>query len=245
MIVGQHGEAALGVMTSALLSLAAQFAPAGPSSARFYILDGTPDDAPWAGALGEVGDILPHEVVRVDRHGVKAVLGDLAREVERRLEAPVNSGPEVFLLLCNLGRFRELRRTDEFDLGAARDSSVPSAALETILREGPTLGIYVLAWCDGLNSLNRVFNRAAQHEFGAKVVFQVASSDSIQLLDTPVAGRLGPHRALFLDEEQGVLEKFRPYSVPPREWLAWVDGRFRERRGFSEPGHFSAIPYTI
>ena len=57
----------------------------------------------------------------------------------------------------------------------------------------------------------------------------MSSSDSVQLLDTPLASRLGQHRALFFDEEQGALEKFRPYSVPPREWLNWVRGQFRNR----------------
>ncbi len=57
----------------------------------------------------------------------------------------------------------------------------------------------------------------------------MSSSDSVQLLDTPLASRLGQHRALFLDEQQGALEKFRPYSVPPRDWLNWVQGRFRDR----------------
>jgi hypothetical protein len=77
--------------------------------------------------------------------------------------------------------------------------------------------------------LNRVFTRALLREFGSRVVFQLGMSDSVQLLETPLASRLGEHRALFLEDEQGVLEKFRPYSVPPPEWIAWVHDRFRER----------------
>src|SRR5262249_51460482 len=46
LIVGQNDEAALGIAASILVSLAAQFPPAGSatirSGARFYILDGTP-----------------------------------------------------------------------------------------------------------------------------------------------------------------------------------------------------------
>jgi DNA segregation ATPase FtsK/SpoIIIE, S-DNA-T family len=33
---------------------------------------------------------------------------------------------------------------------------------------------------------------------------------------------LGVHRALFSSEEDGRLEKFRPYGLPSDEWLAWV-----------------------
>jgi S-DNA-T family DNA segregation ATPase FtsK/SpoIIIE len=242
LIIGQDGESALGVMTSSLLSLASQFEPDGPSSARFYILDGTPDDVPWSGALAQVADILPHTVRRGGRPDVDALLAELAQDVERRLEGEVVGGPDVFLFLSDLGRFRSLRRADDYDFATPREPFNASVALETILREGPPLGVYVLAWCDGLNSLKRVFSRAAQQEFGAKVAFQMPSTDSVQWLDGPLASRLGQHRALFLDEEQGGIEKFRPYCVPPREWLDWVHGRFRRCRLASDSGAFPPSP---
>ena len=37
-----------------------------------------------------------------------------------------------------------------------------------------------------------------------------------------MASKLGVHRALFLSEDQGKLEKFRPYGVPSQEWLDWM-----------------------
>jgi DNA segregation ATPase FtsK/SpoIIIE, S-DNA-T family len=39
------------------------------------------------------------------------------------------------------------------------------------------------------------------------------------LMDTPVASKLGPQRAIYYTEDQGKLEKFRPYALPPIEWL--------------------------
>jgi hypothetical protein len=229
LVVGQEGEAAVGVLAAALLSLAAQYPPAGPLAARFSILDGSLAEAPWAGALALVADALPHAVAAGGRHDVGPVLAELAREVERRLEVGAAAGPDLFLLLCDAGRFRELRRSDDYDFGAARDPSRPPAALEAILRDGASVGVYVLAWCDGVNGVNRTFSREARRAFGSKVAFQMRESDSSLLLDTPQAGRLGHHRALFVDEDQGVEEKFRPYELPSRDWLARVRGRFRAR----------------
>jgi serine/threonine protein kinase len=229
LIVGQNGERAMGVIAAAVVSLAAQYRPLGPSAARFSIIDGSPDDAPWAHSLPELCDALPHDVDRCGRGDAAIALAGLAREVEARHSAGSGDWPETFVVITNLGRFRELRRADEFDLAASRDATSPGAALEILIREGPTVGVYVLAWCDGLTSLNRVFTRALLREFGSRVVFQLGMSDSVQLLETPLASRLGEHRALFLEDEQGVLEKFRPYSVPPPEWIAWVHDRFRER----------------
>ena len=49
-----------------------------------------------------------------------------------------------------------------------------------------------------------------------RVLFQMSANDSGHLLDAPWASKLGPRRALFASEEQGRLERFRPYSAPTR-----------------------------
>ena len=55
-----------------------------------------------------------------------------------------------------------------------------------------------------------------------RVVFQMGANDSSTLMDTPIASRLGPQRAIYYTEDQGKIEKFRPYALPALEWLrAW------------------------
>jgi hypothetical protein len=51
------------------------------------------------------------------------------------------------------------------------------------------------------------------------VLFQMSAADSSNLIDSPAANKLGPNRALAYSEEQGVMEKFRPYALPERAWL--------------------------
>ncbi|MGC3971032.1 MAG: hypothetical protein QM775_27960 [Pirellulales bacterium] len=46
----------------------------------------------------------------------------------------------------------------------------------------------------------------------------MSQNDSSNLIDSPLASRLGPNRALLFSEEQGRLEKFRPYSLPDDDW---------------------------
>ena len=50
-------------------------------------------------------------------------------------------------------------------------------------------------------------------------------ADSATLIDTPLASQLGPHRAWFFNEEDGRLQKFRPYAPPTSEWLEEVRRR--------------------
>jgi hypothetical protein len=57
----------------------------------------------------------------------------------------------------------------------------------------------------------------------------MSGSDSSQLIDNPLASKLGPQRALFIHEETGTFEKFRPYAFPTTEWLGELSTRLRER----------------
>ena len=97
-----------------------------------------------------------------------------------------------------------------------------------ILREGPLVGVHVLVWCDGLNNLNRTFDRQALREFEQRVLFQMSPNDSSHLIDSPFASRLGPFRALFSNEDEGILEKFRPYTMPGDDVVG--TGQARARR---------------
>ncbi|MFZ1239109.1 MAG: hypothetical protein WAV66_07150, partial [Anaerolineae bacterium] len=95
----------------------------------------------------------------------------------------------------------------------------PAQQFATILREGPDVGIHTLVWCDTMTNLNRTLDRRILREFGLRVAFQMSTEDSSALLDTPAAGKLGPYRALFYSEDEGRLEKFRPYGAPADAWL--------------------------
>jgi hypothetical protein len=234
LIVGQNDEAAHAIMAASLLGLAAQYPPRESettrSGARFAILDGTPEDSELADCLARVAGVLPHPVDLGAYRDVARILSEVAAEVERRQQPGADDGPEIFLLIQDLPRFRELRRReDDFGFSRREGDATPADNLRTIVREGPVLGIHLLAWCDNLNNLNRIFDNQALREFEMRVLFQMSPTDSAHLLDAPHASRLGPHRAYFSSGEQNRLEKFRPYGFPAREWLEWVRGQFARR----------------
>jgi DNA segregation ATPase FtsK/SpoIIIE, S-DNA-T family len=224
LIVGQNQEAALGIMASTLISLAAHYPPGGDATvrrgARFYLLDGTPEDDPAAGSLGRVAAVLPHGVDVGDWREVSRVLSEVGAELSRRQEAKTD-GPEIFLLVHDLARFRDLRRReDDFSFSRREEEAGPADHIEPILRDGPVLGIHLIAWCDTVSNLNRHFAHQILREFEMRVLFQMSPTDSGHMLDAPHASKLGPHRAFFASEEQNRLEKFRPYGLPRPEWLS-------------------------
>jgi hypothetical protein len=211
-----------------LLGLAVQI-----PAARFFVLDGTPGDSPQAGILDSVGSVIPQQVMVGGWREVGIILGQVAAEVERRQQAPHEAHVPMFLILFGLPRFRDLRRNeDDFGFGRRSEEKAanPAQQLGTFLKEGPGLGVHTIIWCDGLNNLNRSFDRSGLREFGMRVLFPMSAADSSTLIDNPAASKLGVHRALFHSEDSSEPEKFRPYAVPGEEWLAWI----RERLGKHE-----------
>jgi hypothetical protein len=161
------------------------------------------------------------------------VVGEIAEEVDRRSANPDAEVAPIYLFLNDLARFRDLRKGDD-DFGFSRfgeeeKAASPAKQLGNILREGPAVGVHTIVWCDSLNNANRAFDRQALREFELRILFQMSANDSSALIDTPVASRLGQNRAFFHSEEEGRLEKFRPYSLPDDAWLAEVRDQLRER----------------
>ena len=235
LVIGHQEETALGLLVAGVVSLAAQFPPAGmtdnPLGAAFYVLDGTRPDSPLAGHFAELARWLPHPIKIAPPRGAPALLAELADELARRELAPHEGYPPLYLLVYDLGRFRDLRKADD-DFSFSRsdgDKASPASQFAKLLREGPAVGIHAIVWCDTYNNVNRVLDRQGLRDLELRVLFQMNAADSSNLVDSPIASQLGMHRALFYDEGQGRLEKFRPFGMPPEQWLAAVRERFQQR----------------
>jgi hypothetical protein len=134
------------------------------------------------------------------------------------------------LFIHDLPRFRDLRRREEeFSFSRREEEAGPADHLDSILREGAALGVHLVVWCDSVSNLNRYFTHQVLREFEMRVLFQMSPADSGHMLDLPLASKLGARRALFHSEEQNRIEKFRPYGIPPEEWLKWVEGQLARR----------------
>ena len=235
LIVGQREDLATSILSMATVSLAAGSDPypggvVGKAS-RFVLFEPAIAEEHPETMLSRLTEHLPHEIEVVSRLGVTDAFRDLAAEVQRRLDEQILDAESVFVVIRDLARFREIRR-NENDFGfsmSGEQEATPAQQLVTILRDGPTVGIHAVIWCDSLTNLQRTFERGTLKEFELRVLFQMSGTDSSQLVENPAAGRLGEQRALFVQEETGTLEKFRPYQFPSDEWLTNLSARLRSR----------------
>jgi hypothetical protein len=202
-----------------------------PTGAKFYVLDGARADAPEAGFWNRIAPVVPHGMTIAGPREAAAVLGELAAELASRQQEARDRGPSIYLFLYNMGRFRDIRKEDEFSFGGYDDNkpASPAKQLTTLLREGPAFGIHVLAWADSFGTVNRILDRQGLRDFEMRIAFPMSATDSSSLIDAADAGSLGVHRAILYDEGQGRMEKFRPYGLPSAEWLAEVQAILQGR----------------
>jgi hypothetical protein len=99
--------------------------------------------------------------------------------------------------------------------------------LQKIISVGPSHGIHVIATLDTYNNVNRFLGRKGLSAFEMRVLFQMSTNDSASLCDDPKASTLGLHRALLYNEQEGYLETFRPYALPPGEWMEQAGKKLR------------------
>jgi hypothetical protein len=140
------------------------------------------------------------------------------------------------VFIYGLQRYRMLRKTEEsFSFSATSDEEgekkiAPDKIFNDLIREGPALGIHIITWIDTPSAIDRTFDRGMLREFDTRVLFQMSAADSSNLIDSPTANKLGFYRALQYSEEQGSMEKFRPYAMPTKEWLENMKARFAAKK---------------
>jgi hypothetical protein len=218
LIIGQQDFAMAGVLSSALLSLLVQLST---EASKFIILEGSAADSSIGGKLKRIDSMLGDKCRFANVSEIADVISELGLEVNHRLE---NSSYDCiqtqFLFISGLQRFRMLhRKEDDWSYQPEGEGESLDRQLANILREGPSVGIHTIIAADTFNTVQRVVDRQTLREFNSRVLFQMSASDSSNLIDSPIANQLGPQRALFYNEEQGIIEKFRFYAPPDEKWL--------------------------
>src|SRR5262249_61590502 len=137
-IVARQAGGALATLVMSLVSSAAQMRP--PAEPAFFVVDGSPVDAAYAGYLPKLAEALPHPVRLAGWRDLPALLDDLSAELERRQKTTDSQFAPLFFVLFGLQRFRDLRRSDDdFGFGRREEKPTPSQQFAALLREGSAL----------------------------------------------------------------------------------------------------------
>ena len=197
-------EARAAVMAAVIVSLAA-----GNRDATIHYFIG--DASGWSPAvIGQCGvDVQVHRPRELTE-----TLGGIADEVARRV-ASDDEHPAMFVVIDPLERFRDLRQTETYSFSMDSDQgNDPSATLQSILRDGPQVGVWTIVTCGSIETTSRYMPRSAMHDLEVKVVGTMNASDSSMLIDSPEASNLSNATLLVYDDNDGSIVKFRRCDVP-------------------------------
>jgi hypothetical protein len=238
LVVGQDAEAVQGLFAAASLSLGLQNAVCARARDHdanepiLWLFDGSPVDDPVREVWSQLQDSIGPRLRIVNPTEAVSVVSQLDAERQRRDANRQEIAPTICVLVFNVSRFRDLRKAeDDFGFGSTDSSPSPAKQFAQLLSNGPDLGLHTLVWADSYNNVERWFSRQMLRDFELRVLFPMNAADSSNLIDSPLASRLGPGRAILYREDRGSTEKFRPYSVPSEEF---VDRITRRLQGESE-----------
>lgn len=181
--------------------------------AVFWILDGSrPEDTQVQSMLQWGAKNAPLRIA--SSRELEPMIKDLSEELARRLTKPDVSFPSLYLIVLNLSRFRELRRSEEFSFSASEKETIQAdAVLNQLLSDGPPVGIHVCVWADSASSLGRWLSRSALRDIELRLLTQMSSADSNQLIDSNAANRLDRTLALAHDDADGKSIQLRPFLL--------------------------------
>ena len=175
--------------------------------------------------------VLPHgvEVGGCDatpRESSRAV----AEEVTRRQQPDAPDGPEVYLFIHDLPRFRDLRRReDDFSFSRREEEASPADNLARSSAKGLGLG----------RPRPDLVRQPEQPQPRVQPPGAPRVRDAGPVPDESERLRPPPRRpsrqqarsapGLVPSEEQNRLEKFRPYGLPAEDWLDRIGDQLRKR----------------
>ncbi len=234
LVLSKDEEQGVGVVMAALLSVAAQ---TDRSDCRFSVIDLTSADAVWAEHPEEFAASMPHKAEVLGRRDLRLVLPELEAEVTRRGSSGLMREPTIILTVLGLHRARELREggsggSSLLSMNSGDDATPNlSNCMLKILREGPEVGVHTFFWCDTYGNLDRALDRGGLNEIGLKVSGPLAGQESHRIFDDEVAAGIDkPFRMVKYDDDQvGAFELFRPYAVPPVEYIREVGKQLSAR----------------
>ncbi|WP_026657810.1 FtsK/SpoIIIE domain-containing protein [Butyrivibrio sp. AC2005] len=133
-------------------------------------------------------------------------------DVYERFARKTTSDPDEWLIIS------QLALASDFQGGSIYGSNREYAnKFEELLRDGPSKGVFVIAWCDDPALFRAKFDNTFSF-FGKRVVFDVSKEDALALADIVNDDSINKNNAYIWQAGKGK-EKFRPYSTPMTKWV--------------------------
>lgn len=155
---------------------------------------------------------------KVGHRVVGAAIDRLSAVVaERHLHNRYHEEPKV-LALIGVHRARLL------DPNSYDDDSL-LVRVRALAKDGPEVGVHLVAWADRKASLDRRFDHETLQQFGLRLLGRMSEDDSRSLADTERAASITPAQLVFDDFDRAVTLVVRRLGFPGLSWIDAVVGQ--------------------
>lgn len=126
-----------------------------------------------------------------------------------------DDGAPMLVVVDALDRLRDLRQSEslDFSLDAATKQS-GSKAFQSLLRDGPGVGVFVIVTLPSAEVFTRWLPRQSQNNLELRIIGPINAADSSLLIDSPAASELSPATMILYDDADGRTAKFRICDPP-------------------------------
>lgn len=214
LVAGYDEGIGLRIMSSSIISIAAQQLP---HTCTFYSFNFFNIDTEYVNIPDSLLSNIQQDCKIVSSKHVKETLQAIKEEIERRHSESASNLPNIYLIFFSLQRGRAFRKE-------SYSMSEEGNLLAFILKEGPDVGVYSLVQVDTMDNFSKNLDDNLLKEFSQRVASQMNPDNSVKLIGSQKAAKLGNNRAYYYDDNENTFIKFKPYELPAFTWVAQIQG---------------------
>ncbi len=214
LVIGGEADIARGILFNSMRSAVAAHTD---DTARVVVLNGMRSDNPLNEKIKDFAASTPCDLtIASATKDVESILKSLKEEIDRRRSDETVPQQHVYVTCLD---FQSIRALDKDLSGTMPKLSAAAKDMDFIIRNGSSVGVFVLAQTDSLEALNRVSQSSLLPMFNFRVALQMSERLSDSIIDKPYANKLfvfNRPSSRFLgyikDNSRNRLVKFKPYK---------------------------------
>lgn len=214
LIIGGEADIARNIAFNAMRSAVAGHTE---DTARVVVLSGMRADNSINDKIREFAANSPCDFTMASSNrDVEDVLKVLKEEIERRRNDETVPQQHIYVTSFDLQSIRSL---DKDTSGSMPKLSAAAKDMDIIIRNGASVGVFVIAQTDTLEGLNRISNSSPLSMFNFRIALQMSEDMSYKIVGTPLANKLfvfnrpsSRFRGYLRDNARNLTVKFKPYK---------------------------------
>lgn len=214
LIIGGEAEIARGITFNAMRSAIAGHTD---DTAKVVVISGMRTDNPLNKKINDFAGKAHCDLIQANSTpDIEETLKAIREEVElRRNDEKI---PQVHIYVTAFD-FQSIRALDKDTSGSMPRLSAAAKDMDIIIRNGASVGVFVIAQTDTLEALNRVSQSSPLSLFNFRVALQMPEDISYKIIGSPLANKLfvfnrpaSRFRGYVRDNARNQTIKFKPYK---------------------------------